>query len=218
MPPPNLQPRPDTFHHIRVGAGAVLLTLFIYLTLPFSHFLANEPEDNYLLTPVDYAEPPPNSVSEEVEPIEEPQPETPPPDLQDPPAEKPALAALQVNLDIGPSYASPSFQLSDAWKAPDEGELVFDLADLDKTPRLLRSGKLVYPTKLKPFKLSGDVRLLVMIRKDGSVKVVEVDKSAHPLFDRAAIQAAESSLFETPLKDGQPVSARYYLPVHFEFQ
>jgi protein TonB len=215
---PSLQPQPDAHHHLRVGAGAGVLTLLVYLTLPFTQFLANEQDETYQLIPVDYAEPPPKSVAEEIKPIEEPVPETTPPDLQDPPAEKPALAALQTNLEIGPTYASPTFLLSDAWKAPDDGELIFDLADLDKKPRLIRAGKLVYPPKLKPFKLTGDVRLLVMIRQDGSVQVVEVDKSAHPLFDRAAIQAAESSLFEIPLKDGQPVSARYYLPVHFEFQ
>ena len=96
--------------------------------------------------------------------------------------------------------------------------LFFEIADLDRIPRCIKPGQLVYPAELKRFQLEGEVRLLVLISKEGRVKVVEVDKSAHPAFDRAAIKAAESSLYESPVKDGLPVAVRFYLPVKFKFR
>ena len=219
MTRPTLQPQPDERHLLRVGVGAGAITLLIYLTLPLTQFLAKEPETPVVLTPVDYVEPPPKPISEDIPPIEEPQPAETPPELDQPPPEKPSLASLQVDLNIGPSYASQAFKLTGFGKAPDaDKDTVFSLQDLDGTPRCIRPGRLVYPPELKRFKLNGEVRLLVLIRKDGTVKVVEVDKSAHPSFDRAAIRAAETSLYETPLKEGKPVAVRFYLPVRFEFQ
>jgi len=219
MTRPTLQPVPEERHLLRVGVGAGAITLLIYLTLPLTQFLAKELETPVVLTPVDYVEPPPKPIAEDIPPMDEPPPAEPPPDLDQPPPDKPSLAALQVNLNIGPSYASQAFNLTGFGVAPDPSqELVFSLQDLDGTPRCIRPGRLVYPPELKRFQLNGEVRLLVLIRKDGSVKALEVDKSAHPSFDRAAIKAAETSLYETPLKDGQPVAVRFYLPVRFEFQ
>jgi TonB family protein len=124
-----------------------------------------------------------------------------------------------VDLNIGPSYADPSFNLGEFGVAPDaDNTFVFELSDLDGTPRCIRQGKLLYPNELKRFKLSGEVRLVVLIRKDGTVKVLEVQKSTHPAFERAAIQAAETSLYESPRRNGEAVAVRFFLPVKFEFQ
>ena len=219
MQTPKLDPKPESFHHVQVAIGSVVLTLGIYLTLPFTQFLAKELEPQVQLTPVDYVEPPPKPVSEDIPPIEEP-PTTPPkPELDVPPPEKPALAALNVDLNIGPSYAAPGFNLTGFGVAPDIDDIgVFELTDLDGTPRCIRRGKLIYPNELKRFKLSGEVRLLILIRKDGTVKVESVNKSDHPSFERSAFKAAETSLYETPLRKGEPVSVRFILPVKFEFQ
>ncbi len=219
MPVPKLDTQPSSNHRIKVATGSVMLTLAIYLTLPFTQFLAKEFEPAVELMPVDYVEPPPKPVSEDIPPIEEPPPTPPPPKLDVPPPEKPDLAALNVNLNIGPSYAASGFNLGGFGVAPDISEIgVFELSDLDRTPRCIRRGKLIYPNELKRFKLSGVVRLVVLIRKDGTVKVEEVQKSDHPSFRQAAIKAAETSLYETPLRKGEPVDVRFFLPVKFEYQ
>lgn len=219
MPSPKLHTTPDSLHHIRVGIGSVLLTFAIYLTLPFTQFLAKELEPTVQVTPVDYVEPPLKPISEDISPIEDPLPAPPPPKLDIPPPEKPSLASLKIDLNLGPSYAAPGFNLSNFGVAPDaNNDFVFELADLDNTPRCIRRGRLIYPNELKRFELSGVVRLVVLIRKDGTVKVDEVQKSDHPSFTQAAIQAAETSLYETPLRNGEPVDVRFFLPVKFEYQ
>ena len=219
MSHPTLQTKPEGHHFLRVGIGAGTITLLIYLTLPFTQFLAKELEPTVQITPVDYVEPPLKPISEDIPPIEDPPPAASPPKLDSPPPEKPSLASLKVDLNIGPSYAAPGFNLSNFGVAPDaHNDLVFELADLDNTPRCIRRGKLLYPNELKRFKLSGVVRLVVLMRKDGTIKVEEVQKSDHPSFTQAAIQAAETSLYETPLRNGEPVDVRFFLPVKFEYQ
>ena len=59
------------------------------------------------------------------------------------------------------------------------------------------------------------MRLLVVIDPIGHVKVIQVLESTHPEFTRAAITAAEQSLYESPRKGGAAVSARYTLRVPF---
>jgi TonB family protein len=206
-------------HRFQAAAVALLVTVLMFCMLPFTQFLGGKPEDVITLTPVDYAEPPPKMEQEEQAPPEDqPQTETPP-ELDQQPPPKPVLANLEVDLNTGPAYVDHAFDLGRFGMAPDAGkDLVFEISDLDQTPRCIKLGQLVYPPELKKFQLAGEVRLLILISREGRVKVLEVEKSAHPAFDRAAIKAAETSLYESPLKDGVPVAVRFFLPVKFKFR
>ena len=48
---------------------------------------------------------------------------------------------------------------------------IFNLAELDRKPRLLRKPSIKYPATLKRQKVEGDVKLLVLINERGSGKV-----------------------------------------------
>ena len=218
MSRPAYRPKGSHLHRLQAAGVAFFVTLLMFLMLPLTQFLGHEPEDFVTLTPVDYAEPPPKADLKEEPPPEEKLRDSLP-ELEKPPSPKPSLASLRVSLDIGPSYFEQAFELGDFGLAPDASkDLIFEIADLDRQPRCIRKGSLIYPAELKRFQLSGEVRLLILISKEGRVKVLEVEKSAHPAFDRAAIRAAETSLYESPLKDGEPVAVRFFLPVKFKFR
>lgn len=219
MKPPAYKPTSEKFYRLQAVGVALFLTALLFYLLPLTQILGGKPEELLTLQPVDYADPPPKpQLEEEPEVEEEPEPE-PLPELDEPPPPKPELASLAVDLRTGPAYVDQAFDLGSFGVAPDVGkDLVFEIADLDRIPRCIKPGQLVYPAELKRFQLEGEVRLLVLISKEGRVKVVEVDKSAHPAFERAAIKAAESSLYESPVKDGLPVAVRFYLPVKFKFR
>ena len=92
---------------------------------------------------------------------------------------------------------------------------IFNLADLDRKPKLLRKPSVKYPPSLKRNKVEGNVRLLVLINERGSVKVLKVLSSDHPEFTESATKAVERSRYEAPKKNGQPVRTKFLLPVGF---
>jgi TonB family protein len=53
----------------------------------------------------------------------------------------------------------------------------------------------VYPPLARQARITGDVKVQVMIRKDGSVESVEIT-SGHPLLKQAALESAQRSTFE----------------------
>lgn len=219
MKRPVYKPSTGQLHRLQAAGVALFVTALMFCMLPFTQFLGGKPEDTIILNPVDYADPIPKAQQNKEPPSEDvPDPELLP-KLDEPPPPKPTLASLEVDLNAGPTYVEHAFDLGSFGVAPSAGkDLVFEIADLDRQPRCIKKGQLIYPPELKQFELNGEVRLLVLINRDGRVKVLEVDKSAHPAFDRAAIRAAESSLYESPLKAGSPVSVRFYLPVKFKFR
>lgn len=219
MKPPAYKPSSGRLHRVQAAGVALTVTALMFFMLPFTQFFGNQADERINLQPVDYADPPPPpQLQDEPDSEEEPEPE-PLPELDEPPPPKPELASLAVDLRAGPTYTKQAFDLGNFGVAPDIAkDFVFEIADLDRIPRCIKNGRLTYPAELKRFQLEGEVRLLVLISKEGRVKVLKVDKSAHPAFDRAAIQAAESSLYESPVKDGLPVAVRFYLPVKFKFR
>ena len=183
MKPPAYKPTSEKFYRLQAVGVALFLTALLFYLLPLTQILGGKPEELLTLQPVDYADPPPKpQLEEEPEVEEEPEPE-PLPELDEPPPPKPELASLAVDLRTGPAYVDQAFDLGSFGVAPDVGkDLIFEIADLDRIPRCIKPGQLVYPAELKRFQLEGEVRLLVLISKEGRVKVVEVDKSAHPCF------------------------------------
>lgn len=92
---------------------------------------------------------------------------------------------------------------------------LFEIAELDRVPNRIRTGLLNYPQEFRRSRKEGDVHLLVVIDPAGHVRVAKVLESTHPEFTRAAVSAAEQSLYESPRKGGVAVSAQYTLRVPF---
>jgi protein TonB len=92
---------------------------------------------------------------------------------------------------------------------------LFEIAELDRVPNRIRTGLLNYPQEFRRSRKEGDVHLLVVIDPTGHVRVAKVLESTHPEFTRAAVAAAEQSVYEAPRKGGAAVSAQYTLRVPF---
>ena len=73
-----------------------------------------------------------------------------------------------------------------------------------------------YPRGLKLQEIEGRVRLSAVIGADGRpTQIVVVRGSGHDEFDRAAVQAAEQSVYQPALRDGVAVPVRITFTVEF---
>lgn len=203
---------------IRIVLATVLMTLAILAILPFTQALSGDPRDRTLrsvnvanLPPPEPPPPEPPPPPEEEEQEEAPELEEPPPMLD--------LSQLESALNPGLGGAgTASFDL-DAFSAQVGGtdELqIFDVIELDRTPRLIQRVLPEYPTDLITRGVTGSVTLVIIIDQNGAVTVESV---ADWEGDRGFIQPTRLALsrcrFETPTKDGQPVRARYKITIPF---
>lgn len=125
------------------------------------------------------------------------------------PMQPPAPAG--ISTDASMLVVPPTVQIGHGGNAPK----LFDMAELDRVPNRIRTGPLSYPQEFLRSRTEGDVVLLLVIDSSGRVKVDRILESSHPEFTRAAVKAAELSLYESPIKGGVAVSARYTLRVPF---
>ena len=93
---------------------------------------------------------------------------------------------------------------------------IFELAELDKVPQLRRKANIKYPDSLLKRGIEGEVRLLVIIDEGGRIEVENVESSSDKLFTQSALEAVKKLLYETPLKNGRPVRAKFILPIPFK--
>ena len=124
---------------------------------------------------------------------------------------------LDISLDVSPGDFKAAFTLASYNPAP-EGlgqDLVFSLHELDRNPSIIKRGRLAYPLHLKRRGLEGEVKLLVQIDENGKVSVIEVVSASHPDFAESSKIAAESSIYEPPMRNGEPVMTQFYLPIRF---
>src|SRR5207302_9860830 len=70
--------------------------------------------------------------------------------------------------------------------------------------RIITRVQPVYPEEARMARISGTVRLHVLIAKDGTVEQVEV-VSAHPLLQQAAIDAVRQWRYQSTLLNGEAV-------------
>ena len=94
--------------------------------------------------------------------------------------------------------------------------MIFDVIELDRTPRRVQTVMPDYPTDLLTRGVTGSVTLVIIIDEKGAVTVESV---ADWKGDRGFIQPTRLALtkcrYETPTKDGKPVRARYKVTIPF---
>ena len=115
---------------------------------------------------------------------------------------------LDISLDVSPGDFQAAFTLASYDPSPDGlgQDLVFSLHELDRNPSIIKRGTLTYPSHLKRRGLEGEVKLLVQIDEKGKVSVIEVVSASHPDFAESSKTAAESSVYEPPMRNGEPVN------------
>ncbi|HTA67537.1 MAG TPA: energy transducer TonB [Bryobacteraceae bacterium] len=80
--------------------------------------------------------------------------------------------------------------------------------------KLLRKIIPEYPSLAKAARVSGVVRLLGVIAKDGTIRNLQLI-SGHPLLARAALEAVKQWVYQPTLLNGQPVEVIAPIDVNF---
>ncbi len=197
-------------------ALATCVTLILFGLLPLSEYVRG---DQWVVREVDWVDvpKPPKKKPAIEQRIAEKRRNDPKPLEMVRPRQTLTLDQLETSMEVGPGDFRAVFALRDFDLNPGDvgGEFVFKLHELDRTPIILKRGRLRYPTALLRRNLEGKVKLLVLIDERGVVKVQEVVSSTHPDFVESSIRAAEESIYEPPLRNGKPVKVQFYLPLDF---
>ena len=195
---------------------SILVSLGLFFLLPLSELVRNE---EWILrevesVPLKLPPPPQTKLEKKTEEIIKKQSVPRPLETKSPILK---IESLSANLEVGPGDFKAEFSLNDFNPVAGgfEGELVFALHELDRTPNVLKRGTLRYPSLLKRRGVEGEVRLLIQIDEIGKVEVLEVVSSTHPDFVEPSKKAAESSFYEPPTRNGEPVKVEFYLPIRY---
>jgi protein TonB len=97
-----------------------------------------------------------------------------------------------------------------------EGDVI-EVGDLDTPPHLVRAVKPQYPPIAQRQRIEGTVLLTVLVNENGDVSDVRLLRGDNRFgFDDAAIRAARSTKFSSPIKDGKRVKTWFPLPFKFQ--
>jgi TonB family protein len=214
---PNLETENETNQVKKSILCSLLVSLGLFFLLPLSEFVSNEEWTVRKIESYSIKTPPPQKTELEKQLDELIKKEPPPPILE---RESIVLdiESLSANLEMGPGDFKAQFSLANFNPISDQGlgaELVFALHELDQQPNLLKRGLLRYPPLLKRKGVEGEVKLLIQIDEKGVVEVLQVVSFTHPDFVEPSKKAAESSLYESPTKNGESVKVQFYLPVRY---
>jgi len=205
-------------HVGKVLTGMLLCTGGVFFLLPFTQMIAGfgKKKPDYISVDVALQPPPPPPPDLDLPPP--PEEEPPPPEMQEQ-MQQLSLSQLDVALNLGTgnamagAFSFEGFGL-DASDTADDLQ-IFDIKDLDQVPRMIQQGQFVYPAELRRARVTGSVSLVVIIDERGGVTVEEVAEGRVRQFVDSATRFAETSRFEPPMKNGEPVRARYTFPVRF---
>ncbi len=205
-----------------VSIGIVCAVL-LFLLVPLTQLFKNVERSPVAVERIEMAPPAPPPPIEDLTPPPKPKEEPPPPEFVRPIA-KPSLEQLELSLSPGLGgdlSLDTSLNLNLSTETTDELSRIFDFAELDEIPRLVRQGQpklqqsIGYQRLLrKP--VEKRVVLNVLVSESGSVTVKSVESATHEELVPAATQVAEGSRFTVPLRDGKPVSAIYPWPIEIQ--
>ena len=198
---------------------AIIMALVMGVMLWVTQQLSDMMKPDRTVRTVDIAPPPPEDPPMIEDDVEPPEPPPPPPPMDTPPPQL-SLDALTMNFSAGTGVAmGGGFNVEQfAKQVQGNADMKFRLADLDRKPRLLRKGRVQYPSAMKKANREGVVRLLLLIDETGRVKVEKVISSDHNDFRDAAIAALEKSKYEPPMRNGKKVKVNYVIKVPFKLK
>ncbi len=196
-----------------------LLSLAILLVIPFTQFLTGLKPEEKDVRSFDVVQPPPPPPPEIEDPPEEPPPEEPPPEMSPPPPPM-NLAQLELALNPGIGDALSGAGGFEAFDLSPDAALetqLFNVKDLDELPRPVRQVKMEPPSRFRQERISGLVRVEIMIDESGNTAVRRIIESSHPELEEPARRALAQWTWTPPRKNGEVVKARYVLPIGFRF-
>ena len=122
--------------------------------------------------------------------------------------------ALIVALALWPQSATPAPQ--DAGQdCGQHADRVYTTREVDEKAKITRRPEPAYPARLRRKRLSGEVKLRMVLRPDGRVADIEILESSHEAFSEASIEAAKKFRFEPATKGGCPVAQSAVIINHY---
>ncbi|MDP0501625.1 MAG: energy transducer TonB [Verrucomicrobiota bacterium JB022] len=209
--PPNL--KPEVPFSLITG---LILALVVMLLLPISQYITGMTDNDkqevdivdYQPPQMDDITPPPPEEPEEQE-IEEMEQEFEPPSIEQ--------LELSLNSDLsglaGGDFTMPSLDLGQQMS-----EIIYELSDLTQKPNMVGRPNIQYPLELKNQRVEGEVIVRFVVKADGSVGEIRVEKSDHPLFEEAVVRALRRLRFEPGQKDGKAVNVWVRQPFPFNLR
>ena len=101
-------------------------------------------------------------------------------------------------------------------KISDKLGIIFNLADLDRTPEPLFQPKPIYPIALKREAWTATVHVEFIVDAQGSARNAMVVESTHHGFDAAAVTGVSKWKFRPGIKSGRKVNTRMRVPIIFK--
>ena len=205
---------------IRLVLISMIIVFGLLAILPITQWLSADRGKNVIRTVDTISQPPPEAPPPEPPPPEEEEEQEQEPEMEDTPPPQ-SLQQLESALNPGIGDAMGKMAGIGDWGVmPDvmEDLDIFSIADLDQRPQRLRTVMPDYPNDLKLQRVTGVVRLQVLIDERGDVTVEKVLSGPHKTLNQNARQAVSKWKFEAPTKDGKPVRARYVQPIPFELE
>lgn len=124
----------------------------------------------------------------------------------------PGIAAFPIGSSATlPGFQSPRPTTPDVVKPPETPVRVGGDVQL---ARLIRQVLPAYPQTARQLRISGTVRLLGIIAKDGTIQRLQV-LSGHPLLRQAALDAVSQWVYRPTVLNGQPVEVEAPIDVIF---
>lgn len=203
-------------------AGAVLMTIAVFLLLPYLQQVSEPDKKDMEIRTVDSANlPPPPPPPPEEKTEEEPEKE-PPPDMA---AEAAPLDLSQLELALNPGLGGGGGEGAAGFEAQslksvtskmnEESDAIFSMADLDQAPRPIYQAAPEYPPDLRKKNIQGTVHLIFVVDKYGNVQNPKVEKSSHPAFANPALAAIRRWRFDPGKRNGSPVNFKMRVPISF---
>lgn len=205
---------------------SILLGLFcaglLLMLVPLTQIFQTPQKTVEIIEAIEVAAPPPPPPPETPDVPPPAEQEEPPPELNMPPP-MPSLEQLELSLNPGTGgdlRIDNAFQFDLSTESAEEMIRLFGFDELDEIPRLVREGRPNSQQSAEFQRLmrrqgTKQVILLVALDERGVISVVDVVNYTHAALIPAAKQAAESSRFSPPMRNGVPVRAKYTWPLSF---
>lgn len=200
----------------------LVCSVLIFLLVPMTQLLRQPEKPDIVIDSIERAPPPPPPPIVDEPPVTEEEEIPPPPEFNLPPP-KPTLEQLELSLNpgLGGDLSFDSrIDLNFETESTEELSRLFGFDELDEVPRLVRQGRPKQQQSAEFQRLMRrpgrkEVVLEVAVSAQGIVSVRGVQSATHEALIPAAKQAAESSRFSEPMRNGKSVGAQYIWPLSF---
>ena len=211
--------KPASVRHRRLLAwmGGPIFTAAIFLVLPLSQQISSAKQAEPAAAHAVFVAPPViPEIKKQEEIQDEPEPDDPPPELEEDPFD------LDITFDLNiPMGTEPGgFPLDRGFRANLVQKMIKDEVlgadQLDERPRQLYQPQPRYPSAMRKQRLEGRVVLLLTLDEKGRVVHAKVSRSSQSGFNDAALAAARNWKFKPGMKGGKPVRSKILQPITFK--